>query len=294
MKRVITGTTYSYRNPTVYDNFKNWAKFPFKREFWEELYRQTVVGRPANLFDLFRAIALTFLPAISTGFSYTPAAAGGGIATPETISLTPDIVPTTGLPRDPAVGFLDLTIVDYPTTLGLIRNQIDTLKLATPDIAEKAVLIDRDYEGDRMIWDGIMLPNGHPPGFVDEMNNDANGAQNSDQGLDFLLFCQAADFMGIQFADIDQWFNQPPAAQLRTSDGESVDDLLQAAKSYSIEEIIAGNTPERIARGRRISNRLVQRKELPFGRVLQVGVDELRIQLMPELGADLPATDAAA
>ena len=123
------------------------------------------------------------------------------------------------------------------------------------------------------------------------------GANSSNEALDFLLFVEAGFMMNVDFR-VDNWFEValPAGGRLggETTDGQNLSDLLQAAKAEVARGALSDEFGRQVTRGKYISNRLSQRNELPFGRVLQVGVDELRIQLMPELGADLPATDAAA
>ena len=103
--------------------------------------------------------------------------------------------------------------------------------------------------------------------------------------------------MNVDFR-VNDWFEAalPAGGPLggETTDGQNLSDLLQTAKREVSAAGLSDEFGRQVARGKYISNRRSQRNELPFGRVLQVGVDELRIQLMPELGADLPATDAAA
>ena len=166
---------------------------------------------------------------------------------------------------------------------------------------EKPERIDITNHGRKVIWDGLQNRDAGARWFVDVIAPPPvgmpRGALSSDEALDFLLFVEAGFMMNVDF-QVDNWFEAavPAAGQLggETTDGQNLSELLQTAKREVAAAGLSDEFGRQVARGKYISNRLSQRNELPFGRVLQVGVDELRIQLMPELGADLPATDAAA
>jgi hypothetical protein len=249
-----------------------------------------VVGRP--LLTLFRAIALTVPAAISPGY-HMPGEAqdpSGSIA----CDPRPEI----------AIGFFDISHPNKSAQLDEINRKVEEVRNGYDRgnrIGEKPERIDITNHGRRVIWDGLQNRNGGAQWFEDDNGRLSpgmpRGASDSDEALDFLLFVEAGFMMNVDFR-VDDWFEvAPPAGGPlggETTDGQNLSDLLQTAKREVAAAALTAEFGRQVARGKYISNRLSQRNELPFGRVLQVGVDELRIQLMPELGADLPATDAAA
>lgn len=278
------------------NDFAMYSVFPFRNASWEKLYDRTifptvaVAGRP--LLTLFRAIALTVPQEISPGY-HMP---GGAQAGSRPIACDPQ--PTE------AVGFFGVAHPNKSDQLGEINVKVEAVRgEGGPGtrIGEKPERIDITNHGRKVIWDGLQNRDGGAQWFEDDIGlplpGTPRGARDSDEALDFLLFVEAGFMMNVDFR-VDNWFEvaAPAVGPLggETTDGQNLSDLLQTAKREVAAAALSPEFGRQVARGKYISNRLSQRNELPFGRVLQVGVDELRIQLMPELGADLPATDAAA
>lgn len=291
---------YPIRNPDggvrgYQNDFAMYSVFPFRNASWEKLYDRTiipavaVVGRP--LLTLFRAIALTVPQEISPGY-HMP----GGAADPSA-SIRCDPQPAN------AIGFFDIRHPDKSAQLDEINIEVETVRTdadGADRIGEKPERIDIENHGRKVIWDGLQRRDRGARWFQDDprpLPAAPRGARSSDEALDFLLFVEAGFMMNVDFR-VDNWFEvaAPAVGPLggETTDGQNLSDLLQTAKREVAAAALLPEFGRQVARGKYISNRLSQRNELPFGRVLQVGVDELRIQLMPELGADLPATDAAA
>ena len=291
---------YPIRNPEggvggFQDDFAMYSVFPFRDASWENLYDRTifpaaaVVGRP--LLTLFRAIALTVPADISPGY-HMP----GGAQDPSG-SIACDPRP------EIAIGFFDISHPNKSVQLDEINRKAEEVRNNYDRgnrIGEKPERIDITNHGRKVIWDGLQNRDGGAQWFEDNgppPPGARRGAFSSDEALDFLLFVEAGSMMNVNF-QVDNWFEAavPDGGQLggETTDGQNLSDLLQTAKREVSAAGLSDEFGRQVARGKYISNRLSQRNELPFGRVLQVGVDELRIHLMPELGADLPATDAAA
>ncbi len=289
--RESQGRVRGYQN-----DFAMYSAFPFRDASWMNLYERTIfpaaaVGGPFQYLSLFKAIALTVPAAISPGY-HMP-----GARRDASVSIRCDPRPAN------AIGFFDISHPDKSVQLGEINARVETVRTdadGADRIGEKPERIDIENHGRRVIWDGLQRRDAGAQWFQDDpraLPPAPRGARSSNEALDFLLFVEAGFMMNVDF-QVNDWFEAalPAAGRLggETTDGQNLSDLLQAAKAEVTAAALSDEFGRQVARGKYISNRLSQRNELPFGRVLQVGVDELRIQLMPELGADLPATDAAA
>lgn len=295
---------YPIRNPQggvggYQNDFAMYSAFPFRDASWLNLYERTInpaaaaaAGVPYQYLSLFKAIALTVPQEISPGYSM-PGNAGLGAGFGLIVC---DPAPAA------AIGFFDIPDANKYDQLSTINDEVERARTAIINgvrVGEKPERIDIENHGRRVIWDGLQRRNAGGMQFLPAPPPAARqpGANSSDEALDFLLFVEAGFMMNVEF-QVDDWFEvaAPAGGPLggETTDGQNLSDLLQTAKREVAAAALSPEFGRQVARGKYISNRLSQRNELPFGRVLQVGVDELRIQLMPELGADLPATDAAA